>query len=139
MPAHPGTLTIPSSTAGHELFRLQQNHLIAIDKHQEAIEIKKALGRMIDNAVDSDLISDFLDDDTGLINKPIHEVMAHLYKFYGEVTRQDLKQVERDVDNLNYTLQQPPALFGKPLTTSSVWLSQQNSSIQMINLLISVY
>ena len=115
MPAHPGNLTIPANTSGHESFRLQQNHLIAVDKYQEAVEIKKALGRMIDNAIDSDYISEFYDDITGLINTPIHEVLQYLYEFYGEVTRDDLKIVERDVENMNYTLQQPPTVIWKAI------------------------
>ena len=59
MPAQPAALTIPANTTGHESFRLQQNHLIEVDKYKAAIEVKKALGRMIENAVDNDLIKEF--------------------------------------------------------------------------------
>ena len=52
MPIHPGNLEIPNNTTGHESFRLQQNHLMAVDKYKEAVEVKKALGRMIENVVD---------------------------------------------------------------------------------------
>ena len=115
MPVHPGILTIPNGTTGHESFRLQQNHLVTVDKYHEAVEIKKALGRMLENSIDTDLISEFLNEDTGLINKPLHEVFAHLYEFYGEVTQHDLKIVERDVDNMNYSITQPPSVIWKAI------------------------
>ena len=77
--------------------------------------MNKALGRMIENAVDNELISKFLDDTTGLINKSIHEVLEHLYTYYGTVKRHVLKVVERDVDNMNYDLTQPPRVIWKAI------------------------
>ena len=115
MPAHPGTLIIPANTTGHESFRLQQNHIIAVDKYKEAVEIKKALGRMIENTIDNDLINDYLDNTTGIINTPLHEVLDHMYEYYGEVTRHDLKTVEREIDNMNYNLTQPPSVVWKAI------------------------
>ena len=38
MPAHPGILAIPANTSGHESFCLQQNHIITVDKDEEAVK-----------------------------------------------------------------------------------------------------
>ena len=77
--------------------------------------MKKALGRMIENTIDNKFISDFLDDVTGSINKPLHEVLEYLYEYYGDVQRHDLKTVEREVDNMNYDLSQPPNVIWKAI------------------------
>ena len=85
MPASPGQLVLPNNTTGHESFRLQQNHIIAVDKYKEAREVRKALGLMLKNAIDHEYISEFLDSDTYLINQPLYNVLESLYDQYGQV------------------------------------------------------
>ena len=85
MPVQPGILQIPANTTGHESFRLQQEHLLQVDKFKEAREVKKALGMMIKNAIDNEYLVEFLDTTTYLINKPLYEVLETLYDQYGQV------------------------------------------------------
>ena len=40
MPAQPAILQIPAGTTGHESFRLQQEHLLEVDRFKEAREVK---------------------------------------------------------------------------------------------------
>ena len=70
---------------------------------------------MIENAIDNNLITEFLDDTTGIINKPLHEVLEHLYEYYGDVQRHDVKTAEREVDYLNYDLTQPTSIIWKAI------------------------
>ena len=115
MPASPGQLVLPNNTTGHESFRLQQNHIIAVDKYKEAREVRKALGLMLKNAIDHEYVTEFLDSDTYLINQPLYDVLESLYAQYGQVRRQDLKTMERDVENMSYDLTQPLSVVWKAI------------------------
>ena len=115
MPAEPPTLVIPNNTTGHESFRLQQNHILEKERYKEAIAVKRALGQMITNAIDNDLISDYIDDDTQQLTGEIHEVLEYLYTYYGKVDRRDLKIAEKEVDNLNYDLTRHPSIIWKAI------------------------
>ena len=70
---------------------------------------------MIKNAVNHEYLVEFLDTTTYLINKPIYEVLETLYDQYGQVRRQDLKIVEREVENLTYDLTQPLSVIWKAI------------------------
>ena len=107
MPVAPPPLHIPDRTTAHESFRLQQDYLGQLDKYKEATAVKKALGKMINEAIDNDYLTEFQDPTTYLINQPLHQVLQTLYDRYGFVRRQDLKTVEKDVENMQYELTQP--------------------------------
>ena len=58
--------------------------------------MKEGLGQMIKNATDHDFLTEFLDNTTYRVKKPIHEVLESLYEHYGQVKRTDLKILERE-------------------------------------------
>ena len=76
-------------------------------RYKEAIEVKIALGMMIKKASEHEYVAKFLDSNTYPISKTIYKVLYSLYEQYGQVQRQDLKIVEREVENINYDPTQP--------------------------------
>ena len=107
IPVRPPDLQIAQGTTGHESFRVQQEHYRRMEDYREYLEVSKALGRMIQTAIDHEYLQEFIDTNTYRINRPIYEVLEVLYTRYGQVRRQDVKNKERDVENMNYDLSQP--------------------------------
>ena len=70
---------------------------------------------MIKNAVDNEYLTEYLDNITFQINQPLHEVLTSLFTLYGKVRRTDLKILEREVENTNYDLSQPPSVLWKAI------------------------
>ena len=103
----PITYAMASGTPGHETLRLQQEHYKAHEEFQECEQVERTLGRMIQSAIDYQYLKEFISTNTYHINRPIHEVLSTLYTKYGQVRRQDVKNKEREVENINYQLTEP--------------------------------
>lgn len=70
---------------------------------------------MINEAINNDYLTKFQDPTTYLINQPLHQVLKTLYERYGFARRQDLKTVERDVENMQYDLTQSLTVVWKAI------------------------
>ena len=106
-PPQPPQLAIPQNTSQHQIFTMQQQHFLETEKYRSAVEVRKALGEHLQDAIDSEYMAEFVNEDTNMVNQEIHTVLETLYRRYGKVRRQDLKTVERDVENMRYELTQP--------------------------------
>ena len=106
IPTHPGTLRIPPGTSQHEAFRLQQEHYQKVATYCETQDLQKVLLRLLEEAVDREYLTEFRNQQTYTITKPLPEVLATLYKKYGRVKRTDVKTVENEVENMTYDLHQ---------------------------------
>ena len=83
IPVRPPDLQIAQGTTGHESFRVQQEHYRRMEDYREYLEVSKALGRMIQTAIDHEYLQEFIDTNTYRINRPIYEVLEVLYTRYG--------------------------------------------------------
>ena len=72
-PAQPPPLEIPAGTTQAATFTLQQ-HMLDTEKFKEAMEVKKALGHQLTEAIDSEYMAEFLDEHTNNINQLLHQV-----------------------------------------------------------------
>ena len=85
LPVQPPPLTIPAGATQAATFTLQQQHQLETDKFKETMEVRKALGHQLSEAIDSEYMNEFLDDYTHLINQPLHQVIETLFRRYGKV------------------------------------------------------
>ena len=106
-PPQPAPLVVPPNTTQHQIFTLQQQHFLDTEKYRDTVEVRKALGQQLQEAIDSEYMSEFLDENTNMINQQLPTVLTTLYRRYGKVRRQDLKTVKRYVENMRYDLTQP--------------------------------
>ena len=82
-----------------------------MEDYWEYLEVSKALGRMIQAAIDHQYL--LTDSNTYCIKRPIHEVLEVLYTRYGQFRRQDFKDKERDVENMQYDLFNRSQTYGR--------------------------
>ena len=106
-PALPPPLIIPAGTTQHEAFRLHQEHYAEINKHNETVEVEKLLRKQLQNAIDSQYLAEFKNQYTETINQSLSQVLETLYRKYGKVKRNDVKALEKEVENMDYNLSQP--------------------------------
>ena len=72
--------------------------------------IERAIIQQINTAVDPDCLSDLIDNKTGLLEGPVHLIMAQLFETYGAITPQTLTSAKAALETTTYN-------HAKPITT----------------------
>ena len=93
-PTYPSALTIPTTASDVEALLLCENHKEEIAKHRECSAVKKTLLKHIQKAVDHQYIVSFINDDTGLLDASIPDIMDHLFLNYGLICGEEITAME---------------------------------------------
>ena len=107
IPTLPPPMTIPHGVAHHEAFRIQQEHMASTKKFHDVQTLQKLLLQQLQAAIDREWLQEYFDPITFTITQPIAQVLKQLYRKYGKVKREDLKAMEKEVENIAYDIQQP--------------------------------
>ena len=91
-PNHPGVLTIPPNTPADEVNRLRHNHKVNTDLFQLTHSVEKTLIQQLISAIHSTYVEELRNTTTGLIDKPLSEILTHLITNYGQVETSEYNQ-----------------------------------------------
>ena len=64
--------------------------------------IKRTIGQQINTALDKNVLSDLIDNSTGLLVGTIPEIMAELYNMHGTITPQSLTAAKSKLETITY-------------------------------------
>lgn len=106
-PTHPGKLTVPQGTAQHAATILRLCHKKATDLYHKTVDVDNTLWRQIINAVESMYLNELQDVRTNMIVHSLPQIFAHLYAAYGDITSETLKEREKKVLDMSYSLTKP--------------------------------
>jgi hypothetical protein len=92
-------------------------HQIEVAEEIYALEVFKIFNllertiiQQINTAVDPDCLADLIDDETGLLEGPVHLIMTQLFETYGAITPQTLTSAKAALETTTYN-------HAKPITT----------------------
>ena len=106
-PVHPGNLNIPAGTAQHEATRLRAEQKELIRVFRETVDVEKALIKQVVAAVEPKYLEPLRNAVTNAIMVPLHDVLAHLFDRYGQVSAETLAELETKVKDKQYNLAEP--------------------------------
>lgn len=114
-PAYPPALNIPANATVVEALNLKEQHQAAVNKYRECQNIKKALLRFLQDAIEPKYLEIFIDEDTGLITDDIPTVLDHLDAHYGTVRGDEVKAQEAEVLPTPFTPSDPLVTIWTPI------------------------
>ena len=114
-PPFPRTLTIPVATTAVQALQLRETHKEEARIYRECKNIERALLRHIQTALEEKYIEHLIDDDTGLIEDDIPDVLEFLFNNYGKVTSEEVKDKEAEVLNISFNPADPMVIIYRPI------------------------
>ena len=106
-PLHPGILNIAEGTTRDEAEILKFNHSMNLDLFNTTHAVEKTLLQQLVKAIDSSYVEELRNQTTGLIDRPLHEVIAHLITHYGKVESGHYNQQYVELINHKYDPERP--------------------------------
>ena len=100
--AQPGALTINPAAAAAKAVHAKETYHGTMRVYCNCKNIKKALLRHIQNALEHKYIQPLLNDDTGLIENDLPTVLTYLDTNYGKVLPEQVKQKESEVLSISF-------------------------------------
>ena len=83
--------------------------------------IERTIVKKINTALDNDVLSDLIDNNTGLLVGTIPDIMGKIYNTYGTVTSQSLTVAKSKLEKLPTTIPAPSPTYSMPPTTTPSW------------------
>ena len=110
-PPLPQPLSIPTGTSAVAAASLRDEHEEAKRLFHECEGIESAVKQQLLNAFDYDYLADLIDRNTQSFNAAIHEIFAHLYKTYGQVTIAEFHEQRQHLEDAVLDLAVPLTVF----------------------------
>ena len=114
-PQFPGALSIPESAGPVQALGLRSTHEESLRQYRECRNVEKALLRFIQGAMEEEYLEDLLDTESNLITEDIPEVLKRLTDAYGRISTGIVKEKEKDILSMNYTLDDPLVNLYRPV------------------------
>ena len=114
-PNFPGALVLDPSLTAIQAVQVREMHNEDIALYRECKNVEKALLRHVQTAVEDKFIEFMVDEDTDLIEDEIPEVLDYLFKHYGKVTSDEVKQLESEVLSLSFNPADPMVAIYRPI------------------------
>ena len=96
-PEFPEALSIPATATQVEALNLREAHKEAKRIYYECKNVKKALQRHIQDAIEDKYLETLVDENTQLIQDDIPSVLAYLFDQYSKVPSEEVKQREAEI------------------------------------------
>ena len=111
----PPPLVIPQGTDHVTALALCKQHTEDKRKYYECINVKKALQRHIQDAIEDKYLESLVNDDTQLIQQDIPDVLAYLFETYGKIPSKEVKQKEAEICTMTFHPADPMILLYNPI------------------------
>jgi hypothetical protein len=69
--------------------------------------LERTIIQQVNTALDADCLTDLIDDETGLLEGPVHHIMSHLFETYGAITPQTLTSAKAALETTTYNHSKP--------------------------------
>ena len=114
-PQFPGALSIPASAGPVQALELRSTHEERLRQYRECRNVEKALLRFIQSAIEEEYLEDLVDLESNLITEDIPDVLQRLTDAYGKISTAMVKEKEKDILSMNYTLDDPLVNLYRPV------------------------
>ena len=108
-PALPELPNLSTSTA-NQIAVAEEIYAKTLEEFKTCNLLERTIIQQINTAVDADCLADLIDDETGLLEGPVHTIMAQLFETYGAITPQTLTSAKAALEMTMYN-------HAKPITT----------------------
>jgi hypothetical protein len=106
-PVLPVTQDLGNST-GEQIRVAQENAAATLESFKTCNLLERTIIQQINTAVDADCLADLIDDETGLLEGPVHRIMKqHLFETYGAITSQTLTSAKAALEVTTYNHTKP--------------------------------
>ena len=107
----PNDPIIDGKTKAHEAIRLRDEFKEAKSLYKEMISLEKALLKKISAAVPAMYLKQFRNKHSNALDKPIPEIMEHLFSVYGRVPQEELDEAESKLRAQIFDISEPLVLM----------------------------
>ena len=114
-PTYPATLTITAVTDQVQALNLWEIHKDTKNAYYECKNIKKALQRHVQDAIEDKYLKSLVNEDTQLIQDDIPTVLQILSSAYGKVPSEEVKQNETDLRITAFNPADPMIILYNPI------------------------
>ena len=113
-PAYPGALNIPNAATQYQIAILRDTHYEEMRLFNEVTAVERTLLQQIVATVEPSYLKALRDSDTQRLEKTISEVLSYLLDTYGDVTIEELSQLQRRLEGLTFSTSEPvDTIFGE--------------------------
>ena len=106
-PVHPGPLVLAQNATQYQIILTREQHQEAMRLFREANAVERALIQQIVSAIDDKFLRAIRDKNTNSLIGTIPQVFDHLFSNYGHVTRQELSELKKQVEDFSYQATDP--------------------------------
>jgi hypothetical protein len=92
---------------GAQIAEARQTYADDIVTFQACNLIERTIVQQINTALDQDCLADLIDDDTGLLEGTVPEILQTLFDTYGDITPQSLAAAKSKVESITYNHARP--------------------------------
>ena len=114
-PNYPPPLAIPATSTPIEALELKDRHQEARRIYLECKNVKKALLRHIQDAIEDKYIESLVDEYTNLLDGDVSTILEYLFYNYGKVRSEEVSQKEMEVMTSTWQPSDPIVLLTRPL------------------------
>jgi hypothetical protein len=105
-PVLPVSQDLGNST-GEQIRVARENAAATLESFKTCNLIERTIIQQRNTAVDSDCLTDLIDDETGFLEGPVHHIMQHLFETYGAITPQTLTSAKAALEVTTYNHAKP--------------------------------
>jgi hypothetical protein len=87
----------------------QEAHAATLQAFKTCNILERTIIQQVNTAVDPDCLADLIDEETGLLEGPVHHIMKHLFETYGAITPQTLTSAKAALETTTYNHAKPIA------------------------------
>jgi hypothetical protein len=99
-----------STSTANQIAVAKESYAKTLEAFKICNLLERTIIQQINTAVDPDCLTDIIDDETGLLEGPVHLIMTQLFETYGAITPQTLTSAKAALETTTYN-------HAKPITT----------------------
>jgi hypothetical protein len=96
-----------SNSSEKQIRVASEAHAAKLQEFQTCNILERTIIQQVNTAVDPDCLADLIDDETGLLEGPVHNIMKHLFETYGAITPQTLTSAKAALETTTYNHAKP--------------------------------
>jgi hypothetical protein len=107
--ARPVLPVLPDLTNGTtaQIAEARQPHTDNMDTFKACNIIERTISQQINTAIDEDCLADLIDDETGLLEGTVPQILSELFDTYGAITPQSLTATKAKLETTTYNHPKP--------------------------------
>ena len=107
----PPTVVLPTNTPQHEVMRRRDDFKEQKREFKEMLALEKLLLSQLSKAVPAMYLKSFRNQHSNVIDKPVSEILSHLFDTYGKISQEKLRDEEEKLRGQVFEITEPLILM----------------------------